>query len=154
MSDHVDYCIHCEFPHTLSQQVVDTLTYMTRDADYPFSDPPDHPCFAPEEIFEGERYEGWRTLLQTPRTWITGHYARFFRYSVPGTQWGPGFGDPYILDFRLDVVDDAEGYYMGFLEWLATVSSTRGFIGYSLLQDGGFSEPALLYFRNGQLSRG
>jgi len=153
MSDHFDYGIRCTFPHSLSGQVVDTLTYMTRSEDYAFHDCPDHPFFAPEEFFEGEVYEAWRGLLQYPRGEDTGHFARFFRFRSPRYQWGPGYGDPYILDFRIDVHEDNEGYYWGLLDWLATVSSSRGFVDYSILKDGGFSQPTLFYFIDGRLRR-
>ncbi len=150
MSDYYDYVIHCELPHTVPQQIVDTLQYMTRVSDYSFDSPPDHPFF---EAGEKDLGEPWRIILRPDPNEDLGYFARFFRLDSPRYEWGPDYDPPYVLDFRLNIQDDAEGDIWNLLRWLASVSQTRGFVGYSLLQDGGFSHPTLWYFRDGQLLR-
>lgn len=150
MSDHYDYAIHCEFSHLMPQPVIDTLRYMTRTEDYPFDAPLDHPFFAAQDFGDAGVYEPWRTVLQSDCGESTSYFARFFRFDSPRVTWGPGFGDPYILDYRVDVHEDEEGDYVALLEWLATVSTTQGFVGYSLRQIS-FDHPTLWYFQNGTL---
>lgn len=154
MSDYYDWVITCEFEHTLSRQVIETLRYMTRTEDYAFDDPPDHPLFigadlGSEDDAEAGADAAWRQLLIVPPDEETGYFARFFRFLSPRVTWAPGYDAPYILSFRLDVHEDEVGEYGPLMDWLAGVSSSRGLVGYCVVQDGR-GDPTLWYFQEGK----
>jgi len=154
MSDYYDWVITCEFEHTLPRQVVETLRYMTGTEDYAFDDPPDHPLFTGADLGSEDDAEAgtdaaWRHLLIVPPDEETGYVARFFRFRSPRVEWASGYGPPDILNFRLDVHEDEVGEYGRLMDWLACVSSSRGLVGYSVVQDGP-SDPTLWYFREGE----
>ncbi|EFH80327.1 hypothetical protein [Ktedonobacter racemifer] len=151
MSDYYEYAINCTFSSSLDPHLLDTLRYLVRTHEYAFDAPSDHPFFGAEE-FEGQRYEAWRDILQVDPDEERGYFARFFRVHSSRTQWSTASEAPYILSFQIAVHDDAEGDVWRLLQWLATISDSQGFVGYSIRQGHGVSEhPRLWYFENQQL---
>lgn len=151
MSDHYEYTIKCTFSSALDPHLLDTLRYLVRTHEYLFDAPSDHPFFEAEEVFEGEQYEAWRTILQIDPDQDYGYFSRFFRQH-DNAQWFTPSGPPYILSFQIVVLDDEEEDVFRLLEWLATISETQGFVGYSIRRDHEASEhPTLWYFENQQL---
>ncbi|GHO64141.1 hypothetical protein KSC_030330 [Ktedonobacter sp. SOSP1-52] len=151
MSDHYEYTIKCTFSSALDPQFLDTLRYLVRTHEYPFDAPSDHPFFEAEALFEGEQYEAWRTILQIDPDQGYGYFSRFFRQR-DNAQWFTPSGPPYILSFQIAIHDDAEGGVWRLLQWLAPISDSQGFVGYSIRQGHGLSEhPTLWYFENQQL---
>lgn len=151
MSDHYEYTIKCMFSSALDPQLLDTLRYLVRTHEYSFDAPSDHSVFEAEEVFEGEQYEAWCTILQIDPDQDYGYFSRFFRQR-DHSQWVTPSEPPYILSFQIVVLDDGEGDVFRLLEWLATISETQGFVGYSIRRGHGVSEhPTLWYFENRQL---
>jgi hypothetical protein len=149
MSDFYEFTIKCTFSPAVDPHLLDTLRYLVRTYEYAFDAPSDHPFFVAEEVFEGEQHEAWRGILQVDPDEERGYFARFFRVHSPHAQWFTASDDPYILSFQIAVHDDAEGDVWRLLQWLATVSDSQGFVGYSIRQGHGASEhPTLWYFEN------
>ena len=157
MSDYYEYVVNCEFPMTLAPHILEILRYMVRKEEYAFQTDLTHPLFESEEISDGEHYEAWRGILQTDPGGFcqvdshqdSGYFARFFQ---AGRSNFTSSDASYMLSFRMEVHDDAEGEIWKLLQWLATISDSRGFVGYSIRQGHEVSEhPTLWYFENNQL---
>jgi len=50
VSDHYDFRLACDLRADVPHHVLDTLRYMTREAECDFSAPPDHPVFEAYEL--------------------------------------------------------------------------------------------------------
>ena len=145
MSLHFDFALACDLKPNTSQQIVDTLAYMTRSSDYRFDDPPKHPYFSDDP------YDSWRTMLQiTPKdTHLAGEVGailrRVHRYPYAATDQYR-----YTFSFRRFMLDD-EFYqvWWNFSQWLAPYSETQGFVGY--YREELALQPTLLYFRSGEV---
>lgn len=155
MSDSYEYVVTCIFSPSLEPRLLATLGYLVRTHEYAFDTPSDHPFFMAEEgAGEGEWYEAWRDILQidanSTEDW--GYFARFFRVQSPHTDGLASDLTPYVLDFHIAVHDDAEGHAWRLLQWLATISSSEGFVGYSIRHGHGRSDhPVLWYFEGRHL---
>ena len=158
--------VTCIFSPSLEPRLLGTLGYLVRTHEYAFDAPPGHPFFLAEEgAGEGEGewdeawYEAWRDILQmdSNSTEDCGYFARFFRVQSvqsPHTDLltAAQAPYPYVLDFHIAVHDDAEGHAWRLLQWLATISSSEGFVGYSIRHGRGRSDhPVLWYFEGRQL---
>lgn len=157
MSDYYEYVVHCEFPLALSSQILETLRYMVRTEEYAFETQLEHPLFEKEAFSDGSEYEPWRQILQSAPGGLSqsdpsrdsGYFARFFQIGRSST---PSADSAYMLDFRLEVHEDDEREVWDLLQWLATISTSRGFVGYSLRHAHDLPEhPTLWYFENHRL---
>jgi hypothetical protein len=150
MSIHYDFALACDLKPDTPQQVLDTLAYMTRSADYPFHDPPAHPLFGAQDI-DGEAVEDWRIMLHERESRFPGEAGSRLRPAYRYTQHGVD-QYRYTFSFRQEVLDDAIGEYIALAQWLALYSETEGWVGYfrADLDDGG-AQPVLLYFKQGRV---
>jgi hypothetical protein len=133
----------CDLKEDTPQQVIDTLTYMTRTEDYEFNNPPEG------AFFEGD---SWRTCLFCENEWFSfpGEAGRFlrsaYRYNRSFNEGGAAVY-LYTLSFRCESKDDGLIEYIDIVEWLAPYSATRGFVGYWIYE---YSQtPTLIYILNG-----
>jgi len=139
MSLHFDFAIACDLKPDTPQQILDTLSYMTRAEEYAFSSPPNHP------FFEGD---SWRDILRakSEQTYLPGDligsFRKAHRYEVGSEKlhW-------YTICFRCYLIDDVF-YEMWWLlaEWLLLHSETEGYVGY--YREEYSSHPTLIYFKD------
>ncbi len=139
MSVYYDFALACDLESHTPQQVVDTLSYMTRIDDYEFNDPPD------EDLFKGET---WKYMLQGTVTGFPGKAGSRFRY-VFRYQQGDEDVFQHTLSFRSYVLDDSFYEYLLLAQWLAPYSLTRGYVGFFRTEYD--DHPTLLYFKAGKL---
>lgn len=152
MSICYEFALECKIKRDVSQEVTDTLRYMTRSQEYDFDTPKlGYPLFKEESHWKETwnirgrkvttiRYE-WRTIITNqPRE---------------GEQYLPGeFGsifDGNKLSFRRLSRDDEFCNVCWFLfPWLASISDTTEFVGY---YRGDFDDyPTLVRFEGGQVN--
>jgi len=137
MSLHFDFAIACDLKPDTPQQILDTLSYMTRVEEYAFSSPPSHP------FFEGD---SWRDILlaKSEQTYLPGDlissFRKAYRYEI-----GNEKHYRYNICFRCFLTDDAfYGTWLLLAEWLLLHSETDGYVGYYREE---FSfHPTLIYF--------
>ncbi len=137
-----DLSIAFDLRPDVSQQVIDTLEYMTRTSDYEFYNAPDN------SIFRGNF---WRDMLQQNKDGFAyfpgnGHaiIARIAHQSDADATPEPE-NNQYTFSFRCEVIDTV-GEFFAFLEWLSQYSATQGFVGYWYPLDK--DHPLLIYFRD------
>lgn len=146
MSLYFDGFFACDLKLDVSQQVIDTLNYMTRDDEYEFTNIPQHDFF---------KTEGWDNFLRPEKlavgevwTCAPGLIAREFKRK---TRPGPYNSrvEYYTLSFRRTMHDDMEFYiqWWQFLFWIASYSDTTGFVGY--YRESADLHPDLIYFKDG-----
>src|SRR5262245_17099578 len=137
MSYHYDFALACDLKADTPQQVIDTLAYMARKADYPYNNPPAHSFFD-----EGWH---WRYMLQMlpEETYSPGNVGSCFRraYRAEGVY-------RYTLGFRCWMLDDTF-YWASFTDWLAPHSETEGCVGY--YREEHDWQPTLIYFKSGEV---
>lgn len=139
MSVYFDFALACDLKPDTPQQVLDTLSFMTRTEDYAFDTPP------AGALFGGET---WRDMLRGSTTYFAGEAGAMFRKALRYVHGGAEVFR-YTLSFRSDVLDDDMGEYGALIEWLATYSDSEGFVGYFRAKYA--DHPTLLYFRHGKV---
>jgi hypothetical protein len=151
-----EFAFACNLKPDLSQDVIDTLKYMTRSEDYEFETTLKDDLFTTsweEGSFEAPK-EGeledefiflweWRTIISNTPTY--------------GEEFLSGLCGSIFLDSKLNVrkyVGDDE-FYNGFgllMDWLVSICEPLGFIGYYSEIAGEIGgDPTLIYFENGQV---
>jgi len=143
MSLYFDGFFACDLKADIPQQVIDTLLYLTRKADYPFTDVPKHEFFQTEE---------WDDFLLPPDEfrvapgWIGSEFKKMTR-ALPHDQ----METYYTISFRRTMHDDVEFYihWWHFLYWIAPYSHTEGYVGY--YREEYSLHPVLIYIKNGRV---
>ena len=152
MSICYEFALACKIKSNVSQEIVDTLNYMTRSQEYDF-DPPklDRALFRESSAWKQTveslgrrftviRYE-WRTIL-------TNYPHEGERY-LPG-QFGSTFQDRQLKCRRLSREGEFNNVWWLLLPWLASISESTGFVGY---YRGDFDNRLyLVQFSNGKAS--
>lgn len=152
MSICYEFALECQIKRDVSQEVIDTLKYMTRSQEYDFDTPElGYPLFKEDTHWKETwdirgcivtviKYE-WRTI-------ITNQLREGEQY-LPG-EFGSAF-DGNKLSFRRLSRDDEFCNVCWFLfPWLASISDTTGFVGY---YRGDFDDyPTLVRFEAGRAS--
>lgn len=128
MTVNVELMLACNIKATVSEQVEETLKYLTRKEDFEFNAPPLHPFFDSSKNLV--QYQDWRYIFQqsedlAPCGPILGYF--------------PGIWICEFYEGRLTIRIDAGSYsefvdtYIPFLNWLAPYIDTEEygeFIGY------------------------
>lgn len=143
MSTYNDCFFACALKPDTPQSVIDVLSYMTRETDYEFTDPPDAHFFRNEP--------DWRDFLRelfdfrvAPGLLV----SRLERKTQEYLNRPPV--DFYEISFRRTVHDDVEyPMWFEFLHWIAPYSDTEGFVGYYRADYE--LNPTLVYFKDGDV---
>lgn len=133
-----EFAFACNLEPDLSQEVIDTLTYMTRSEDYEFK------TKLEDNLFKVPHpYETWDTIIS----------------NIPncGEEYLSGLCGSIFTNSKLNVrkyIGDDE-FHNGFyhlMEWLVSICEPLGFIGYySCIQGYIGGDPTLIYFENGRV---
>jgi hypothetical protein len=151
MSTCYEFALNCDLKSGVSQEVIDTLTYMTRSGEdeSEFETIIDHPLFVTEVIDfgEGDEYfSEWKSLIQNTQTYceeimpgITGSIFRDLKLAVRQFLHDDTFSNKFYL----------------LLDWLVSICESDGFVGYYInihhSNLGRESDPTLIYFINGKV---
>lgn len=121
----------------LTSKEIATLTYMTRSEDYNFPTSLSHPFFSnPEDDSDDIWSEFWRFIIaNNHQHWGEEHFSQIRRSMFLTNQ----------LCFRILISDDNFWYYWGaFSDWLFSISTDIGLVGYVL--EPVYKEYDLIYF--------
>jgi hypothetical protein len=158
-----EFAFACDLKSNLSQEIIDTLKYMTRSEEYEFETNLKHNLFTssweegsfadPAEN-EGEfddEFGDEFTFLADWRTLIS---------NIPnyGEELLSGLCGSILRDSKLNVRrfvgdDEFNNSFIQLMEWLVSICESTGFVGYysymSNMEIGG--DPTLIYFEHGQV---
>lgn len=146
MSICYEFGFDCQIKQDVSQEILETLNYMTRSQEYDF-DPPeiDHPMFK-----EGSDWKWTFEVDGQKRTVIRYEWRTFLcNYPREGEQYllgkfGSTFENYRLCCRRLSRDDEFDNVWWLLLPWIASISETTGFVGY---YRGNFDDsPTLLRF--------
>ncbi len=148
MSTCYEFALSCDLKADVSQEVIDTLKYMTRSSEYVFETTIEHPLFTiSEDGSYGEDLDylaDWKVIIENAPT--------------GGQELLPGIFSSVFQDRKLGVRnfigDDL--FYNAFpllLDWLVAVCEPTGFVGYynKVRNMEVSSDPMLIYFLNGEV---
>jgi hypothetical protein len=151
MSTCYEFALNCDLKSGVSQEIIDTLTYMTRSGEdeSEFETTIDHPLFVTEVIDfgEGDEYfSDWKFLIQNKPTYgdemiMSGIAGSIFRDLKLGVRQFL-HDDLFFNKFHL------------LLDWLVSICESDGFIGYYIGYDSSLSrgnDLTLIYFINGKV---
>ncbi len=158
MSTCYEFGFACDLKSGLSQEVIDTLKYMTRSEEYEFKTTLTDNLFTTsweegsfEEAIEDDGFGDEFIYVAEWRTIIT-NMPNYGQEDLSGL-----FG-AFLKDSKLNVrkfVGDDEfcNAFPQLMEWLVSICDSTGFVGYYSyirnMQIGG--DPVLIYFENGQV---
>lgn len=150
MSICYEFGLECKIKRDVSQEVIDTLEYMTRSQEYDFDTPQiGYPLFKEEAPWKETwnirgrdvtviRYE-WRTVMT--------NQPREGEQYLPD-EFGSKFQDNQLSCRRLSRDDEFDNVWWLLFPWLASISESTGFVGY---YRGDFDDyPKLIQFWDGK----
>jgi hypothetical protein len=147
-----EFSLACDLKPNISQEVIETLKYMTGNQDSNFNSVLKHPLFTSSE--DGSYGDGldyladWKVIISNSPT--------------GGIEEQPGIFGSIFQNSKLNVrkyIGDDE-FYNAFpllVDWLVSICKSTGFVGYYYYitdQDDDkriFSEPVLIYFLDGKV---
>lgn len=157
-----EFAIMCDLKPDVSQEVIDTLRYMTRSDDSDFETSLEHPLFIGREnedfedddIEEDDSFEDEFDYLAEWKTIISNipNYGQELRTGI----FGSIFRDRKLNIRKFVGDDDFYNAFPDLIEWLTSVCESTGFAGYYArvgdmdLYHKVLSEPILIYFIDGK----
>ncbi|MBL1179354.1 hypothetical protein [Pantanalinema sp. GBBB05] len=142
MSGVLEIALILNLQSELTSEEIATLTYMTRSEDYSFPTLLSHPFFSNLEDDSGEIWsEFWRFIIANNRRVCGEKYLSQVRRSI------------FLMDqlcFRILIADDNFWYYWEpFSDWLFSISTDIGVVGYVLAHP--HKEYDLIYFEENEI---
>ena len=132
MSSCYEFVLACQINENISEEVLDTLKYMTSSGIDEFEPTIEHPLFTEGNV--------WRTIIskgdREGEQYISGVFGVIF--------------ENYNLSIRRLLHEDEflnDWIFLG--DWLASISSTYGFVGYYKRDNN--LHPTLIYFNQGNV---
>jgi hypothetical protein len=154
MSTCYEFGFACDLKSGLSQEVIDTLKYMTRSEEYEFR------TTLTDDLFISSWEEGSFEVDGSSDKFIYVAEWRTIITNMPsyGQEDLSGLCGAVLKDSKLNVrkfVGDDEFYnaFPQLMEWLVSICDSTGFVGYySYIRNMYIgSDPILIYFKNGQV---
>ncbi len=156
-----EFAFACTLKPDLSQEVIDTLKYMTRSEEYKFE------TTLKDDLFDTSWEEGIlggipnvsevNSEAEDEFSFLYGWRSIISNNANYGDEFLSGLCGSVFKDSKLNVrryinEDDFFMYFPLLMEWLVSICEPLGFIGYySCIRTHIGGDPTLIYFENGQV---
>lgn len=156
MSTCYEFALSCDLKADVSQEVIDTLKYMTRSSEYVFETTINHSLFTSSE--DGGFRENEDGSSEEDLDYLADWKVIIENHPTGGQELLPGIFGSMFQDRKLGVRkfigdDEFSNAFPLLLDWLVSICESTGFVGYYTVVRNMeiLSDPILIYFFNGEV---